>query len=331
MMDSEFASIRQILENGRKKLIVGHSHPDGDCVGSAAALCEITEALGGRAYVLFPEKVPLRLAFLLGEREALPGLPVGLDTYDIICVDVASPTQLGDLKDALADRVVLRIDHHDIGKPYAKEEYVVPRAAATGEIIFDLYEHAMATGKLKHPLPHVLYAAFGAISSDTGCFKYANVTGGTHLRAAKLIDAGVNAAEINHLLFETKDASQLRAEGIAQRKLQLFADGRISCIAIDRSDYTDGISIGDFDTAIDIARSVRGSVCAAVLKASLTKENTYRVSLRSNGMNIAAVAERFGGGGHIRAAGCTLECASIDEARQTVIAALTEAIEGEQQ
>lgn len=328
MMDNEFAEIWRILENSRKPLVLGHAHPDGDCVGSAAALCEILEAFGKKPGILFPDKVPMRLAFLLGGRQALDALPENLDTYDIFCVDVASPSQLGDLKDALEGKVALRIDHHDIGTPYAKTEYVIPRAAATGEIIFDLYEHAMASGRLKHPLPRALYAAFGAISSDTGCFKYANVTGGTHLRAAKLIDAGVNAAEINRLLFETKDLPQLRAEGIAQRKLQLFADGRISCIAIDRSDYTDGISIGDFDTAIDIARSVRGAVCAAVIKESHTKENTYRASLRSFGPNVAVVAERFGGGGHVRAAGCTLTCASIDEAQEIVVAALTEAIEG---
>lgn len=329
MTSSDLSRILRIVEDSKNALIIGHAHPDGDCVGSAMALCEIAEALGCKATLLLPDPVPLRLAFLLGERQALNEVPEDLDAYTIITVDVASPTQLGDLKDALADKVALRIDHHDVGTPYAKAEFVDPRAAATGEIIFDLYEHAIATGKLKAPLPRALYAMFGAISSDTGCFKYANVTGGTHLRAAKLIDTGVAAAEINRLLFETKDASQLRAEGVAQRKLQLFADGKISCIAIDRGDYTDGISIGDFDTAIDIARSVRGSLCAAVIKASLTKESTYRASLRSIGLNVAAVAERFGGGGHVRAAGCSLECASIEEALRTIVAALTEAIEAE--
>lgn len=329
MMDSDFSEVLRILENSKNALIVGHAHPDGDCVGSAVALAEITEALGNKATVLLPDPVPLRLAFLLGEREVLAEAPEDLDAYDIITVDVASPSQLGDLKDALAGKVVLRIDHHDVDTPYAKVEFVEPRAAATGEIIYDLFSYILRAGRLTEMPRAAAYAMFGAISSDTGCFKYANVTGGTHLRAAMLIDAGVNAAEINRLLFETKDASQLRAEGIAQSKLQLFADGRISCIAVSRSDYADGLALGDFDTAIDIARCVRGAICAAVIKESHTKENTYRVSLRSIGLNVAAVAERFGGGGHVRAAGCSITCASIDEAQKIIVAALTEAIEGE--
>ncbi len=329
MTESDFSAVLRVLEDAKNALIVGHAHPDGDCIGSAMALAELVEALGGRATVLLPDPVPLRLAFLLGKRTALTELPEDLDTYQLLTVDVASPTQLGELKDALADRVLLRIDHHDVGTSYARTELVVPSAAATGEILYDLCAHMQRIGRIKEIPPAAAYALFGAISSDTGCFRYANVTNGTHLRAAHLLQQGVNAAEINRLLFETKDLSQLRAEGIAGRKLQLFADGKISCVAIDRSDYADGITIGDFDTAIDIARSVRGTLCSAAVKASLTKEHTFRVSLRSFELNVAAVAQRFGGGGHVRAAGCTLTCASIDEAVQTVVKALTEAIEGE--
>ncbi|MBQ5389286.1 MAG: bifunctional oligoribonuclease/PAP phosphatase NrnA [Clostridia bacterium] len=327
MTESDLSAILRALENSKNALVVGHSHPDGDCVGSAVALCEVIEALGGKASVLFPERVPLRLAFLLGDREECTELPENIDAYDVFSVDVASPSQLGDLREPLCGRVALRIDHHDVGVPYAREEFVEPSASATGEILYDLCAYAQKVGRLTHIPQAALDAAFGAISSDTGCFKYANVTPGTHLRAAKLIEAGAHAAEINRLLFETKELSQLRAEGIAQNKLRLFADGRISSIAIERSEYGDGLSIGDFETAIDIARSVRGTVSAAVIKASPTKENTYRVSLRSNGLNVAEVAAAFGGGGHIRAAGCTLECATAAEAQKMIVEALEAALD----
>ena len=326
MTGSDLSRIAQILRDSKNALVVGHAHPDGDCVGSAAALCGIIEALGGKASVLFPESVPARLAFLLCGREVLPALPADIDAYAVFAVDVASPSQLGDLGELLCGKVALRIDHHDVGTPYAREDFVEPAAAATGEILWDLYEHLTAAGELAQPLPSALYAMFGAISSDTGCFKYANVTSGTHLRAAKLLEAGVNASEINRLLFETKERTQLRAEGIAAGKLRLFANGKISSIAIEYSDYREGVSIGDFETAVDIARSVRGTVCAAVIKASPAKENTYRVSMRSNGLNVAEVAAAFGGGGHVRAAGCTLYCASAKEAERIIVAALEAAL-----
>lgn len=326
MTASDFSAVLRAIDAADRLLVLGHTNPDGDCVGSAVALCEIAEALGKKASLVFPMPLPVRLTFLLCGREVLSALPEDLDAYTVFCVDVASPAQLGDFSEALSGRVALRIDHHEVGVPYAKEEFVEPTAAATGEILFDLCNYLLQSKRLSAIPPLAAYAMFGAISSDTGCFKYANVTSGTHFRAAMLLEAGVNAAEINRLLFETKNFSQLRAEGIALNRLQMFADGKIACISVEKSDYTDGITLADFETAVDVARSVRGSVCAAVIKASPVKENTYRVSLRSNGLNVAEVAALFGGGGHIRAAGCTLTCETAEAAEKIIVSALEEAL-----
>ena len=326
MTDSDFSAVGRVLSGDKPALVIGHSHPDGDCVGSAVALAELIEAIGGSAQVLFPDPVPERLAFLLGGREVPDALPEDLDAYDIFCVDVASPAQLGDLRDALSGRVALRIDHHDVGVPYAKEEFVEPTAAATGEILFDLCNYLFRSKRLAAIPPRAAYAMFGAISSDTGCFKYANTTSGSHLRAALLMQNGVNAAEINRLLFDTKDFSKIRAEGLAASRLRVFADGKIACIAVEKSDYKDGVTLEDFETAVDIARAVRGTHAAAVIKASPVKENVYRVSLRSNGLNVAEVAAQFGGGGHIRAAGCTLTCKTAEAAVEIIVSALEEAL-----
>lgn len=325
MSKIDIGALADAIETCENALILGHKNPDGDCVGSATALAEIVEALGGRASICFPDPVPERLEFLLGGREPLAALPEDIDRYTVIAVDVASPMQLGSLCSAVEDKVMLRIDHHDVGTPYAAREFVEPNVAAVGEIIFDIYEECVRSGRISAQQPCALTAAFGAISSDSGCFKYANVTADTHLRAAKLLAAGVNASEINRKLFDTKSVNQLRAEGIAAGRLQFFANGKISGIAIDKNDYADGLCVGDFETAIDIARCVRGSVCAAVAKA--TAENgVYRVSMRSVGLDVATVAKRFGGGGHVRAAGCTLHCDSAAEALLTVAASLTEAL-----
>lgn len=323
-MSINYATLLKKVEQCKNALIIGHSHPDGDCVGTAVALAELMEALGGKASVLFPEPAPLRLQFLLQGRKELAALPEDLSDYDVIAVDVASLTQFGDIKDALCGKVSLRIDHHDVGAPYTEENFVDPTAAAAGEILFDLWVHAKQSGAVDRIPEKAAYALFGAISSDTGCFKYANVTAATHLRAAALLEYGVPAAEINRLLFDTKDMCTLVAEGIATRNLRLYADGAIALIAIDHADYAGGLGIKDFETAIDIARCVRGARLAAVIKAA-PAENTYRVSLRSaDDTDVAAVAATFGGGGHIRAAGCTLHTATAAEAAEQLLAKLEE-------
>ena len=322
MADINFKELLAEITKCENTVIVGHSHPDGDCVGSAAALSILMKALGKKAYVIFPEPSPRRLEFLLDGIEVLYELPENLDDYSVICVDVASPVQMASLREAIENRVDIRIDHHALDTPYAKHEFVDSNAAAAGEIITLLYDYAKSTGCISGILTEALTPLFGAISSDTGCFKYANASARTHLCAAYLIEAGVNSAEINRLLFDSKEPSQLKAEGIAASRLETFADGKISGIAIELSDYENGLNIKDFETSIDIARSLAGVKCAVSVKASPTP-CVFRASLRSNDdTDVSKIAAIFGGGGHIRAAGCSVEASCAKEALGKLIAEL---------
>ncbi len=321
MSNIEIGALFNAVEKCKNAIIVGHSHPDGDCVGSAVALAVLIEALDGKAEVIFPEKAPHRLEFILGKRRELECLPENLDGYQIICVDVASPVQMASLREAIESRVFIRIDHHDIGVPYAQNEFVDAHAAATAEIILSLFEYARASGRFENDETpfDCRMPIYAAISSDTGCFKYANVTPATHLAAAALIKSGVNAAEINRLLFDTKDENQLKAEGIALSRIQTFCGGKISGIAVELSDYGESLNIKDFETAIDFARSVRGAQVAVCVKAAPV-ENTFRASLRANGdTDVSKIAAIFGGGGHIRAAGCTVHACSAKEALLMIV------------
>lgn len=315
----DIVSLLSEVEKCKNAIIVGHSHPDGDCVGSAVALACLIEELGGKAEIIFPEKAPRRLEFILGERKELDALPENLDGYQLVCVDLASPVQMASLREAIEKCALLRIDHHDVSTPYAKHEFVAPKAAATGYIIFELFKYALGEGKISEIPLEAVNAMYAAISSDTGCFKYANVTPATHITAARLIDIGAAAAEINRLLFDTKDENQLRAEGIALSRIETFCTGQISGIAIELSDYEGGLNIKDFETAIDFARSVRGARCAVSVKASPTV-GTFRASLRANDdTDVSKIAALFGGGGHIRAAGCSVEAASAKEALGMIV------------
>ncbi len=315
----DISSLLSALEKCKNAIVVGHSHPDGDCVGSAVALASFIELLGGKAEVIFPEAAPRRLEFMFGGRVALDVLPENLDGYEIICVDVASPVQMASLREAIEGRVLIRIDHHDIGVPYAQHEFVAPKAAATGYVMFELFKYALGEGKISEIPMTAAEAMYGAISSDTGCFKYANVTPATHITAARLIEIGVNAAEINRLLFDCKDENQIKAEGIAASRITRFSGGEITGIAIDTEDYGSDLNIKDFETAIDVARSVRGTRIAVCVKASPTPK-THRASLRSNDdTDVSKVAALFGGGGHIRAAGCSVIADSAKDALLMIV------------
>ena len=308
-------------------IFIGHSHPDGDCVGSGAALASLFSNLGKRTALFFPEPPPRRLAFLTENAPVLDALPSDLSAYTLVGEDIASETQLGDSRAALSGHIFARIDHHDVGMPYAEVELVRPQASATGEIVYELFAHAVECGALAAFPKAAAACIYAAISSDTGCFKYANVTPKTHKIAAELLALSIPAGKINRLLFDTKEASQIRAEGIVARKMKTYFDGRLCGVVITAEDYAGGLEMSDFETAVDIVRSLRGVRCAFVAKASPAR-GVFRVSLRGNdGLNVACLAQKFGGGGHLAAAGCTIEAAEEDAVSAALINAYAEEYE----
>ena len=221
----------------------------------------------------------------------------------MISVDVASPAQLGALAARYEGRVAFSIDHHRSCTPFAPT-YLSDSAAAAGEILYEIGAHLVEMGALPSlPRPFAA-AAYAALSSDTGCFRYANVTPRTHEVAAALLCAGADADRINHLLFECRTEGELRANAIAAANLSLHTGGRIGIVSLSLAARA-GLSDEDFETAIDVPRSVAGVEIAAAIREM--GGGVCRVSLRSTGADVAAVAASFGGGGHIRAAGCTIE------------------------
>jgi phosphoesterase RecJ-like protein len=179
--------------------ILIHRNPDGDAVGSAAALANVLSQLGARPYVLSPDKIPDRLKFILEytgtyvRDEAL--------SEDAISIDVASPGQLGSLKDT-APAPFLMIDHHEMGEQFA-DGYIIPGAASASEALFDIIEVLLREKRIVLTA-ELAYALYAATSSDTGCFAYSNTSAKTHAIAAKLISLGIDTADINHRLFNSK-------------------------------------------------------------------------------------------------------------------------------
>ncbi len=335
--EREFLSLdeseaERMLSNAENILILFHINPDGDAVGSAFALRQALVALGKRAWCICASEVPERLTFAFSDiqHSTLPeSIPEGMEFDLTVSVDTASPSQLGTLYELYGDRVDMMIDHHGKGIAYA-DSYVVAGASSCGEVICGVIDRLLEKAGIQ--MPHrVAELIYTAVSSDTGCFKYNNVTPSTHILAARLIEAGVDGADINHRLFGIKTLKQMQVEHAGFERMNFYLDGRIAIITFPydlKSQY--GATDENLETLIDVARCVKGVLVAAVIK-QLTPENKFRVSMRSScDFDVSEICANYGGGGHVRAAGCTLLSDSILAAEMTVVSAVEHKMQDEE-
>lgn len=307
-----------LLSKPAPTLICCHARPDADCLGSAFALALWLSQTGSPARVVCADEIPERLRFLVGDLQEsiLPeSVPAEFADARVVSVDTSSPSQMDRLFPLYGERVALMIDHHGKGEPYG--DYLIAPTAACAEIVQDLI--ALSGVDVPRRTAELLYAG---ISSDTGCFRYSNVTRDTHLHAAALIDTGIDAAEINRKLFEVKSAAQMRAEHAGFERLSLYRKGRVALITFPLALRAElGLADEHLGTLIDVARAVSGVLVAASLRE--TGQGVYRASLRANAdLDVAAVAASLGGGGHKRAAGVTIYADTMDAAEERLLAAI---------
>ncbi len=310
------------IRGGVDTLVIFHRHPDGDAVGSGFALRAVLASMGCRTFCICEDEIPARLRFLVGDTQGsilAAGLPADFEPEQIMAVDTASPAQMGTLYETYGGRVDLMIDHHGKGEMYA-DGWISPESAATGEMILALAVEWLRTGRLASLPAEAMKLMYAAISSDTGCFRFSNATPSTHLAAAHLLEAGFDAADINHRLFAVKSEKLLRAEKVGYDRMRLFFDGRLGVVDMPiELKRAHGFTDEHLDTLVDVARSLSGVEVAVAIRQP-GDENIFRVSMRaSNDMDVSEVCATFGGGGHKKAAGCTLSCpGGMEEAIRTV-------------
>lgn len=313
------------LETPLNTLIIFHRNPDADAVGSAFALRNVLEQLGSPARCICQEEVPEYLQFLSNDiQESVQSEAVLADFEParIVSVDTASLSQMGTLAEAFGNRVDVMIDHHEGDEAYGSVSYIRSGAAATGEIIFDVIKKLASEERIVID-EEMCIDLYAAISGDTGCFRYSNVTPKTHLRAAELVASGIDCAEINRKLFENKSLERLRAQSAAISNMELFADGKIAVVTFPYA-LKAALGLGDEDLGalVDTPRSLSGVEVALCIRQPLP-EGKFRVSARSNGTyDVAELCRKFDGGGHAKAAGCTLMATDIAEAMQRIVSAI---------
>ena len=320
-----------ILISKKNIIILIHSNPDGDCIGSGLATAMMLYELGKNVKVVCPHTLPERLAFLakgVPEEILRFGIPVEEDfTPDfIISTDVASPELLGRIRELYEGRINLCIDHHMINTMDTEYIWRDAQCSACGEMILELCDELSAISEKPLLTASVADKLYAAIASDSGSFKYGNTTAKTLLYASRLKSVGADSEVISRLLFDTKTLAQFKLTGLCIPKTEFLCEGKLAfCLLLDEELALCGATKEDCDGITQIFREVKGvevSIFAKQHTDSVTGENCVKMSLRSNNdVNCAKICETFGGGGHMKAAGCTIRGESCEKARELIIAA----------
>ncbi len=306
------------MQEGDSFLVVSHVQPDGDAISSTVAVGWLLEKLGKQVVLVNESELPSRLSFLDRFNQIRRFEPSdGEVQYNrVIAVDCADWKRMGSVVDCFSDDVkLLNIDHHPTNDKFGTIHVIDPDAAATAEILYDLIELS------RIPLDkECATAIYTGLLTDTGGFRYSNTSSKVMEIASNLLGYGVKGHELADLLLEKMTFGKFKMLKLALNRLSFDENQSIGWLYITQQDMQDlNASSEDLEGIVNYALNVDGVEVGILFKEA--EDGSIKASLRSAGKaDVAAVAQLFGGGGHIRASGCRLEL-SMDDA----IAALTEA------
>ncbi|MFV0413833.1 MAG: DHH family phosphoesterase [Oscillospiraceae bacterium] len=292
----DITSVVQRLLKAENILILCHKNPDGDTLGSAGALHWALKALGKTSAVFCSDPIHERYSIMQLEMfrgQFRPGY--------IVAVDIAGPQLFGEAAAQYADKVDLCIDHHGSNSGYADVMLLDDTAAATCEMI---YEIVVALGVT--PDERIANCLYTGVSTDTGCFKFANTTARTHRVAARLIDLGADIKLLNEQLFENKSKQRMAVEQLALSTLEYHFDGKCALICLTREQIASvGVDDGDLEGVTSLPRSIEGVYVGITMRQQAG--GSYKVSVRTKvGTDATVICAALGGGGHKQAAGCEI-------------------------
>ena len=305
----DFAAVLARLLRAENILLLCHKNPDGDTLGSAAALCHALADIGKTVAVLCADPIPARYDYM--EMRLFDG---GFEPQYVVAIDVAGIQLFGDGVKPYSERVDLCIDHHPSNGGYADAMLLDGGAAATAEIIYTLLCEMGA-----NITPVIASCLYTGLSTDTGCFKFANTTARTHEVAARLMEAGADTVSLNGILFESKSRSRLAIECLALESLQYYYDGQCALVCLTKEQIAEAGADGtDLEGITGIPRAIEGVKVGITMRQQPT--GSYKVSVRTvPGVNASDICKRLGGGGHAQAAGCEI-LGSQENARMALLA-----------
>ena len=299
----------EIVGSHQRFVLTTHIRPDGDALGSELAMALILESLGKDVLVCNAFGVPPNLRFL-DPRHKLKQLDVDIpaarleDREVLIVLDTAAWAQLGSMGAVIKSTKALKvvIDHHVSGDDLGAELFKDPEAEATGRLVIE------AADQLGVPLTaSIAQAAFVALTTDTGWFRFSSTTAETLRLAARLVEAGAAPDKFYKDLYENDSHGRLQLIGRALSHAQTDLNGRLIYTWLSQADFTAvGALPSDSEDIINLTLSVGGTEAAVILVEQ--PAGGYKVSFRSRcDLDCSKVAEQFGGGGHKQAAGASLQ------------------------
>ncbi|MBE6771928.1 MAG: bifunctional oligoribonuclease/PAP phosphatase NrnA [Ruminococcaceae bacterium] len=287
----------EILQNSDKILLLCHSHPDGDTLGSATALARALTAKGKKVKVDCADPIPKDFSFMfenLANEDFEPELIAAIDVADIKLLGKEYEGKYG-------GKIDLCIDHHGSNMLYADKVCLEADSASAAEMIYLLLKMMDAD-----ITPDIASCLFTGVSTDTGCFRFSNTTVRTFEIAAELAKHGADTYNIIQVFFETKTKTYAALERLALDSMRLYFSDRCALICITQDMYAkSGSDESEVDRISNLPRQIEGVLVGVTMRE--LKDGNFKASVRTHGdIDASAICKRLGGGGHMGAAGCTL-------------------------
>lgn len=305
--------IGKIIKEYNNFAIVSHTSPDGDSMGSILALYSILHQNNKFADMFTDDVVPKRYSFLPFSN-LIKSSPEDKQYDCVFALDCGDPERLGKCKELLSKTdIVVNIDHHVSNSLYGTVNLLDKDASSVGEILYDIFidnEYEINTDTAA--------CLYTSILTDTGGFKYSNTTSRTLNIAGNLINTGIDFSEMYSAIYDRKSLEQIKLMSRVVSTLDMALDNRVAFLSLFKDMLTEcNAKEEDASDFINISRDIDGVEVAVFIKEKSSE--SFRVSLRSKSkVDVRSIAEKFGGGGHIRAAGCTIE-GNYDKVKITLI------------
>ena len=312
MLKNDVKEIFNLINSSDRICIAGHKAPDGDCIGSVMALYNFLKPLNKNILVMIDGIIPFNYKAFVDESIIIKDYKD--EEFDLLFVlDSSDRKRLGKFESVLDNsKKTVVIDHHITNEGFGDINIIEPAMSSTGELLYDVFK--LADIKITRETAVLIYIA---ILTDTGKFSYQNTSADTHIKAAELIDLGVNVSDIDNIVYNSKPANIVRAFIECVDGLELYYDNKLGITAITKEILNNNnAQMADIDGVVEYIREIKEVEVSCLLKEN---DEGTKVSLRSkNNIDVAAVSLKYQGGGHAKAAGFDIN-ENIEKAKKIIL------------